>query len=181
MRLPSLAVMTPTGNTSRLERLADLTYRRRWRVVLAWIATLAAVLVVVPQFAGEYGVEFGTPGSESKATADLIEKHFDGSTGETVNVVWEAPAGAREAEPRIERLLADAQRVDGIGGASEPRYSRDGSIGLVQLRLDRAAMDIETSSGKQLIDLAEDASTDGVTVAMGGFLIQTRRKVRRPS
>ena len=172
--------MTSTQNTSRLERLADLIYRRRWRVLVAWIATFAAVLVIVPQFAGGYGVEFGTPGSESKATLDLIEKHFGGSTGESVNVVWEAPAGAQAAEPRIERLVADAERVDGIGGASEPRYSRNGSIGLVELRLDRPAMDIETSSGKQLIGLAEDASGDGLNVAMGGFLIQNAQEGAPP-
>jgi RND superfamily putative drug exporter len=172
--------MTPARNTSRLARLADLTYRRRWRVVFAWIAILAATLVIVPQVAGEYGVEFGTPGSESKATADLIDKHFDGSNGETVNVVWEAPAGAREAEPRIERLLADAQRVDGIGGASEPRYSRDGTIGLVQLRLDRPTMDLETSSGERLIDLAEGASGDGLRVELGGFLIQNAQEGQPP-
>ena len=172
--------MTSTQNTSRLEGLADLIYRRRWRVLVAWIATFAAVLVIVPQFAGGYGVEFGTPGSESKATLDLIEKHFGGSTGESVNVVWEAPAGAQAAEPRIERLVADAERVDGIGGASEPRYSRNGSIGLVELRLDRPAMDIETSSGKQLIGLAEDASGDGLNVAMGGFLIQNAQEGAPP-
>jgi putative drug exporter of the RND superfamily len=172
--------MTSTQPTSRLERLADLTYRRRWRVLLAWIATLVAVVAIVPQVAGEYGVEFGTPGSESKATLDLIEKHFDGSAGESVNVVWEAPAGARAAEPRIERLVAGAERVDGIGGASEPRYSRDGSIGLVELRLDRPAMDIETSSGKQLIDLAENTSGDGLKVAMGGFLIQNAQEGAPP-
>jgi RND superfamily putative drug exporter len=172
--------MTPKPHTSRLERLADLTYRRRWRVLVAWVATLAAVVAIVPQFAGEYGVEFGTPGSESKAALDLIEEHFGGSTGESVNVVWEAPAGARAAEPRIERLLADAERVDGIGGASEPRYSRDGAIGLVELRLDRPAMDIETSSGTQLIDLAENASGDGLEVAMGGFLIRNAQEGAPP-
>jgi len=149
-------------------------------VVIAWIATLAAVVAIVPQFAGEYGVEFGTPGSESKAALDLIEEHFGGSTGESVNVVWEAPAGARSAEPRIERLLADAERVDGVGGASEPRYSRDGTIGLVELRLDRPTMDIETASGKRLIDLAEDASADGVEVAMGGFLIRNAQEGAPP-
>jgi putative drug exporter of the RND superfamily len=172
--------MTPTRHTSRLARLADLTYRRRWRVVFAWIAILAATLVIVPQFAGEYGVEFGTPGSESKAADDLIEKRFEGSNGETVNVVWEAPAGAREAEPRIERLLADAQRVDGIGSASEPRYSRDGTIGLAQLRLDRPTMDLETASGTRLIDLAEDASGDGLRVELGGFLIQNAQEGQPP-
>jgi putative drug exporter of the RND superfamily len=165
---------------SRLARLAELTYRRRWSVVLAWIATLIAVIAIVPQFAGEYGVEFGTPGSESKAADDLIEEHFEGSTGETVNVVWETPAGAREAQPRIDRLLADAQRVDGIGGASPPRYSQDGTIGLVQLRLDRTASDIETSSGKRLIDLAEGASDDGLRVELGGFLIRNAQEGAPP-
>jgi putative drug exporter of the RND superfamily len=172
--------MNTPNAPSRLERLADLTYRRRWRVVLAWIATLIAVIAIVPQLAGEYGVEFGTPGSQSKATADLIEEHFDGSTGETVNVVWEAPSGAREAQPRIDRLLADAQRVDGINGASPPRYSPDGTIGLVQLRLDRTGMDIETSSGKRLIGLAEGASGDGLRVEMGGNLIQNAQEGAPP-
>jgi putative drug exporter of the RND superfamily len=172
--------MTTRQPRRGLERLADLAHRRRWRVVLAWIATLAAVIVIVPQFAGEYGVEFGTPGSESKATADLIEEHFAGSNGETVNVVWEAPAGAREAQPRIDRLLADAQRVEGIDGATPPRYSRDGAIGLVQLRLDRPTMDLETSSGKQLIDLAEDTSGEGLRVELGGFLIQNAQEGQPP-
>jgi RND superfamily putative drug exporter len=172
--------MSSSHARSRLERLADLTYRRRWRVVIAWIAILAATIVVVPQLAGEYGGEFGTPGSESKATSDLLEKHFDGSSGETVNVVWEAPAGARQAEDRIDRLLAEAERVDGIAGASEPRYSRDGTIGLAQLRLERSAMDLETSSGTRLIDLAEDASGDGLRVEVGGSLIQSAQEGQPP-
>jgi putative drug exporter of the RND superfamily len=172
--------MNEANPQSRLARLADLAYRRRWRVVLAWVATLAAVIAIVPQFAGEFGVEFGTPGSESKAAEDLIERHFEGSNGETVNVVWEAPTGAREAEPRIDRLLADAQRVEGIDGASAPRYSRDGTIGLVQIRLDRPTMDLETSSGKRLIDLAEDASGDGLRVELGGFLIQNAQEGQPP-
>ena len=149
-------------------------------MILAWIATLAAVVVVVPQFAGDFDVEFGTPGSESKAAADVIEKHFAGSAGETVNVVWEAPAGARAAEPQIDRLLAAARRVDGIEGASAPRYSRDGSIGLVELRLERASWDLDTSSGKRLIELADEASADGLRVEVGGNLIQSAQEGQPP-
>src|SRR5918993_8599 len=176
----SVGAMTPSQPTSRLARLADLTYRRRWRVVFAWVAILVATVVVVPQFAGDYGVEFGSPGSESKAAGDLLERHFQGSTGETVNVVWEAPAGAREAQPRIDRLLAAAQRVDDIGDATAPRYSRDGTIGLAQLRLDRPTMDIETSSGERLLELADDASSDGLRVELGGFLIQNAQEGQPP-
>lgn len=180
VRLPNVAGMTTSHPHTRLERLANLTYRRRWRVVAAWIATLAAVLAIVPQFAGDFGVDFGTPGSESKATADLIEKHFDGSTGDTVNVVWESSAGARDAEPRIDRLLAEAERVEGVTGSSSPRYSSDGAIGLVQLALDRPSMDLETSSGKRLIELADDASNGGLRVEVGGNLIQQAQEGQPP-
>jgi putative drug exporter of the RND superfamily len=164
---------------TRLARLAELTYRCRWRVILAWVATLVAVLVFVPQFAGEFDVEFGTPGSESKAAADLIEKHFD-SSGDSVNVVWEAPGGAEQAQPRINRLLAEAERVEDVGDATPPRYSRDGTIGLVQLELEREPMEIDAASGKRLIELAEEASGDGVRVEVGGNLIQNAQEGQPP-
>jgi putative drug exporter of the RND superfamily len=172
--------MTTSKAPTRLERLADLTYRRRFSVLVAWIATLAAVLVIVPQFAGDFDVEFGTPGSESKAADDLLRKHFAGSSGDTVNVVWEAPDGARQAQPRIELLLAQAERVEGIGPSMEPRYSRDGTIGLVQLQLERRSFDIDTASGKELIDLAADASDDAVRVEVGGNLIRSAQEGQPP-
>jgi putative drug exporter of the RND superfamily len=163
-----------------LARLGDLTYRRRRRVVLAWIAILAAVLAIVPRFAGDFDVEFGTPGSDSKAAADLIEAHFPRSSGDTVNVVWESETGASTAQPRIDAFLARAGRVDGVGEPSPPRYSRDGTIGLVQLDLERPAFDIETSSGTRLIELADETSEDGLSVKLGGNLISNAEEGAPP-
>jgi RND superfamily putative drug exporter len=160
-----------TVNRSFLARLGDLVYRRRGRVVVAWVVIFAAVLAIVPRFAGDFAVEFGTPGSESKEAADLIEAHFPQSSGESVIVVWEAPAGAREAQPRIDRFVAEASRVDGIGDVSSPRYSDDGTIGLLRLDHDRPSWDIPTESGKQLIDLAEKSSGEGLRIELGGNLI----------
>jgi RND superfamily putative drug exporter len=160
-----------TMNRSFLARLGELTYRRRGRVIIAWVVLFAAVLAIVPRFAGEFGVEFGTPGSESKEAADLIDAHFPQSSGESVNVVWESAAGAREAKARIDRFVAEASRTDGIGDVSAPRYSEDGTIGLLRLELDRRSMDIETESGTKLIDLAEEASGNGLRIELGGNLI----------
>ena len=165
---------------SLLARLGDLAYRRRRRVVLAWIAVLAAILAIVPRFAGEFNVEFGTPGSDSKAAADLIETHFPRSSGDTVNVVWESSNGARAAQPRVDAFLAQAGRVDGVGEASVPRYSSDGTIGLVQLDLERPAFDLETSSGERLIELADETSGDDLTVKLGGNLISNAEEGAPP-
>jgi putative drug exporter of the RND superfamily len=156
---------------SRLARLADLTYRRRGRVIAAWIVLLAAVLAIVPRFAGDFNVDFSTPGTESAAAQDLIETHFPGNAGMSVVVAWEAPAGAASVDARIDRFLAAAERVDGIGSASEPRFSRDGTIGLAELTQERPTPELGSEPGTRLIELAEAASGNGLRIELGGFLI----------
>jgi RND superfamily putative drug exporter len=184
VRAPSVAGMT-TNRTSqehsgRLARLGDFAYRRRRRVVVAWIVALAAVLTIVPNVAGDSATDFRFPGTESQEAADLVEAHFPGSSGENVNVVWEAPAGARAAEPRIDRFLTQAERVPGIGEASAPRYSEDGTIGLARLELEERALELETESGKRLIDLAEGASGDGLQIELGGNAISNAEEGAPP-
>jgi RND superfamily putative drug exporter len=160
--------------------LGRLAYRRRGRTVVAWIALLAAVIAIVPRFAGDFAVDFATPQTESETAADLIEQHFPRSSGQSVNVVWQAPAGARRVEARIDRFLARAERVEDIGEASPPRYSGDGTIGLVQLELERPAIQIDTTSGERLLALAEDASGDGLRIELGGNLIQSAQEGTPP-
>jgi RND superfamily putative drug exporter len=55
--------------TRRLARLADIAYRRRGRMVLAWIAAAILIIGVGSSLAGEYEADYNTPGSESKAAA----------------------------------------------------------------------------------------------------------------
>jgi putative drug exporter of the RND superfamily len=171
--------MTPARSMSRLARLADVTYRRRGRVVLAWVVLLVAVLAIVPRFAGDFSTEFGTPASESKEARDLIEAHFPQSSGESVNVVWEAP-DARQAQPRIDRFVEEAERVEGVGDVSPPRYSADGTIGLLRLELDRPSFQLETDSGTKLIDLAEETSGEGLRIELGGNLISSAEEGAPP-
>jgi putative drug exporter of the RND superfamily len=59
-----------TTRTSFLRRLANLAYRRRRRMVLAWIAVFAVVVTIAPRLAGEFDEDYSTPGSESNAAAE---------------------------------------------------------------------------------------------------------------
>ena len=97
----------------RLTRLADLAYRRRGRMVLAWIAAAVVIIGVGSALAGEFQADYDTPGSESKAASDLTEQRFAGYSGQEIYVVWKDPA--RRPQPR---------RPEAPRRASSPRRSR---------------------------------------------------------
>ena len=78
--------------TRFLTRLADLSYRRRGRMVLAWLAATIIIIGVGSSLAGEYNADYNTPGSESKAASELTEERFAGYSGQEIYVVWKDPA-----------------------------------------------------------------------------------------
>ncbi len=154
----------------RLSRLAEIASRRRGWVVLAWVVLLAAVVALASSFAGEFEADYATPGSESKAAADLIAARFPGSTGDTIDVVWQAPTGVRDpaVEARMSRFLGGASRLEGVGESDRPRISRDGSVAIAGLQLDRRAWDVPVETGEELIEMAEAESGEGLRIELGG-------------
>jgi RND superfamily putative drug exporter len=169
--------MTPaeTNRTrGRLARLADFSYRRRGLMVLGWIAVLVAMVVGVSRLAGDFDVEFGTPGSESNAAADVLEQHFPRTSVDSVNVVWKSQAGADSpaVERRVESFLDEAGRLEDVGPGGPPRISADGTTGLVALQLERPAWDVPTATGERLIALAAEADGNGLQLEVGGNLIR---------
>src|SRR5918994_1814565 len=115
---------------SQLARLADLAYRRRGRTVLVWVAVFVAVVAVAPRLAGDFSSEFATAGSDSQAAGDLIAERFPGMSGDTIEVVWQADAGAGDPAVRArgDGFLAEAERLEGVASAQPARVSRDGTI-----------------------------------------------------
>jgi len=154
--------------TTRLGRLAALAHRRRGRMVLAWIAALVAV---APLVAGDAASDFSTPGSESARVERLLADEFPGRTGDVLTVTWEARDAAAHL-PAIERLAARAAQLPGVGELQPPRYSRDGTIAVAQITLSQRGFSIPAETGERLIALAQQASKDGLTVALGGAPIQ---------
>jgi RND superfamily putative drug exporter len=151
-------------------------------MLVAWIAVLATVIAVAPRLAGEFSAEFATAGSESEAAADLIAKRFTGTSGDTIDVVWQADAGARNPAvlARVQRLLAQAERLEGVAAAQSARVSREGTIALSRLELDRPALDVPATTGTRLIEMAEAASGDGLEIELGGPPIRNAQEGGSP-
>ena len=152
-----------------LTRLAELAVRRRGRMVLAWVAVLVAVLAIAPRLAGDFNEDYSTPGSESKEAATLLDERFRDSSGDTIDVVWQARDGVRDPaiKERMDAFLERAERLEGIGAADRPEVSRDATIAVARLQLDRPSWDVPDETSTDLIAMAENADERGLRVELG--------------
>jgi putative drug exporter of the RND superfamily len=168
--------------TRFLARLADISYRRRWRVVIAWIAAAVVIIGVGSSLAGEYNADYDTPGSESKAASDLTESRFDGYSGQEVYVVWKDERGADSAavKQRINDFLGEAEQVDHIAPHTAIRYSDDGAIGATTLPMTVPGWEMEKEQGEQLIDAAESNDGEGLQIELGGDPIYVAQEQTSP-
>src|SRR5215203_3737861 len=156
--------------TRRLTRLADIAYRRRGRMVLAWIAAAVVIIGVGSSLAGEYNADYDTPGSESKAASDLTKQRFDGYSGQEIYVAWKDPGGARSprAQRQINAFFAQAEKVDHVDPHTPIRVSRDGKIGSTTLPLTVPGWEVDKEDGEKLIDAAEKYDGNGLEIELGG-------------
>jgi RND superfamily putative drug exporter len=168
--------------TRQLTRLADIAYRRRGRMVVAWIAATVVIIGVGSSLAGEYNADYNTPGSESKAASDLTEQRFAGYSGQEIYVVWKDAAGAQSsaAKQRIDAFLADARQVDHIAPQTPIRVSEDGKIGATTLPLTVPGWDVPKEDGEKLIAAAEKHSGDGLEIKLGGDPIYAAQETTSP-
>jgi putative drug exporter of the RND superfamily len=156
--------------TQRLARLADFTYRRRGTVIIAWIVSAIVIIGLGSALAGEYNENYNTPGSESKAASELLEREFAGYTGQEIYVVWKDPNGvdSPEVEQRVDAFLAEAKQVDNVAEETQDRVSQDGTIGSTTLPLTVESSDVPKEDGEKLIAAAEANSGDGLEIKLGG-------------
>ena len=159
--------------TRRLASLADLTYRRRGRVVIAWIVALVATIGIGSAVAGEYNADYDTPGSESEAAGNLTEEKFGGYSGQEVYVVWEDEAGVENpaVKQRLDDFFASASEVEHISDHTPIRVSDDGTIATTTLPMTVPGWEMEKEQGEQLIAAAEENSGDGLSIKLGGDVI----------
>ena len=123
----------PPAPGGRLARLADLAFRRRRAVLVAWIVALVAAFAAAA-LAGDWSADYSTPGSESRAAAELLDERFPQRSPDTVDVVWQAPTDAARGRAADRPARAPgARRLEGIGRAAPATaadVSRDGTIGV---------------------------------------------------
>ena len=168
--------------TRALARLADLAYRRRGRMVLAWIAAAILIIGVGSSLAGEFEADYDTPGSESERASEITSQRFDGYSGQEIYVVWKDEDGARSpaARERVDAFLTDAQQVPHVARHTPIRFSEDGTIGSTTLPLTVPGWEVPKEDGEKLINAAEANDGDGLQIKLGGDPIYAAQSQSSP-
>ncbi|EGX60868.1 integral membrane protein [Streptomyces zinciresistens K42] len=161
-----------------LYRVGRAAFRRRWSVVLAWAAVLAAVGLGALSAPGPADEEFSMPGVEAQKAFDLLDERFPGASadGATARVVFVAPdggkvtaAGSRKAVDTAVAALGDGSQVASVvdpfrAGA----VSRDGTTAYATVTYEVKPDALGDGARTQLAKALDDAREAGLRVDAGG-------------
>src|SRR5918995_2604695 len=163
-----------------LKRLARTCYRRRWRVLAAWVVFLVAVSVLSSTAGGVFRNEFSLAGSDSKEASDFLEERgFPSRAGFSGQIVFASDEGVenpdvREAMEglfvRVERTVPRTEVVSPYEAGEARQISEDGRIAYAEVNLaDRPDADFR-SAADEIKAEAEDVKVSGLQVELGGEL-----------
>ncbi|QNP75161.1 MMPL family transporter [Streptomyces roseirectus] len=158
---------------SVFERLAQVSYRRRWWALVGWVVVLVAVSLGSQAVGDDYRNDFSLPGTESQKVLDLLEERAPAQAGASVTIVLEAKDGLSGARARVESMLAEVGRQPHVVSVISPydnggAVSEDGTIGYASVALDKQAEEIPADDTRELIDTARKADGDGLRVELTG-------------
>ncbi len=170
-----------------LYSLGRWSYRRPWRVLVAWILLLALAGGGAALFMKGTDNSFSIPGTEAQEGIQLLDRTFPQASGTSAQLVIVAPEDARVDEDPYAAEIADTitqlESLDGIIAVQDPfdemvtgLVSDDDRAAIVRLQFDGQATDVPAGTKDELAAVAEglrEALPDGSQVAIGGDLFST--------
>jgi len=163
-----------------LGRLGGLAFRRRGRVLLAWLAGLAIAFGLSSAFGGDFEADYSAPGSDSKQAQDLLAQRFPARAGDSLDVVVRADAPVTDPAVRgeVTTLLGELAKLPHVAAVDDPYaspggVSPDGRTLLARLNLDVAnPADMPVADTERLLETAGTAARPGLEVTLGGRAVQ---------
>ncbi len=152
---------------SMMARLSGWTQRRPLIALFLWVLVFAAAIGASSAVGSAFEDDNSMPGTESQELSDLLDERAPEANETTVQVVFGADDVAAEQD-RVSVFLADLADEPGIASVNDPfaeygAVSEDGTVGYAS-----AVFEGTTAEAADLIPMAEEASGDGVTFALGG-------------
>ncbi len=168
-----------------IERWARFAHRRRGRVIAAWVLILVALGVAGARYGGEYANSFKLPASEAQEAQDLLKAHFPQRSGDTSDIVFQAPAGIVDpvVRQRVEALIAQVKTVPGVTAVDSPYDQKElvapgGTIARATVQWAKNSREVDVNDVRTFVRLTDAANGEGLRVEAGGRVVQ---KIERAS
>jgi RND superfamily putative drug exporter len=97
-----------------LKRIADVCYRRRWRVLGGWVLVLVAMNIVGGAVGSKFSQSFNLPSTDSQQAFNLLDARFPQRAGQTAFIVFKATPSIDAKKTDIDAALDQVRRVDGV-------------------------------------------------------------------
>ncbi|MFE4606930.1 MMPL family transporter [Streptomyces niveus] len=161
-----------------LYRLGRLAFRRRWRVLLAWVAVLVAAGIGISSVSGSTTDDFTLPGTQSQRAIDLLEAEFRqaSASGATARVVVEAPDGEKLTsaahKAQVEALVDELRTAPQVATVADPfssgLVSASGGVAYAQVTYAVPQAEITTAASDALREVVRQGAEAGLAVSLGG-------------
>jgi putative drug exporter of the RND superfamily len=163
-----------------LRRLASFCYRRRWRVLIAWVIVLVGVNVLAQTAGGTLLKTFSLPGSESQRAFDALGRNF-GRKGDTGDFVFKVHGGGTVTSPAVKAavapVMAELAKQPHVVSVSSPyapenaRFiSHDGTTAYAEILFNVQANDVPVAVATHMRGIVAKASNDKVEMELGGSM-----------
>lgn len=167
-----------------LYALGRWSYRRPWRVLVAWLLLLGIAGGAALAFSKGTDNSFTIPGTEAQAGIEQLNRTFPQASGTSAQVVLVAADGDSVEDEPYASAIGDAidefGDIDGVLAVTDPfdemvsgLVTDDGSAAIVRLQFDGQSTDVSPESKEALQAVSDDlaaALPDGSEVALGGDL-----------
>lgn len=153
-----------------LHRVGGSAARHPWRVISAWLVTLAAATALANAFGGVLTDDLTIPHSSSQRANDLLAERFPTMSGTNARVVAHADSGSL-AEPELAATANRLRRLPDVSVVSAPILSRDSRTALLTVQYGVPITELEREQAQGELDRATaPLAAAGMQVEYGGEL-----------
>ncbi|MGH3165266.1 MAG: MMPL family transporter, partial [Trebonia sp.] len=119
-----------------LERIAGLSARKHWIVIIGWVIVLGALLGLKSSFGAEYVNNYTVSGSDSATGLNVLNQTFSQQGGYGGQIVFHSPKGPLSADQsavnqsvtNVSKLPDVIKAVSPFASANSGTVSKDGTI-----------------------------------------------------
>jgi len=171
-----------------LEKIALFSFRKRWLVVLIWVALLAGIVIWSQTLGSAFSTDFKLPESDSQVALNLLQTRFPARSGATGDLVFKSAGDIHDpaVQTAVGNVVNQILQVPHVTAVVTPyvpegatQTSPDGHIARAVIMFDAANHEIERdrATTSAIEKIVAGTQVQGLQFELGGQLFASQPNV----